>query len=333
MAENSVYQQLAEMIAREDEVGMPLMPSLVKVVSLQFTPEEAALALNVHISGGTLSQLAERTGLQPATLKAKLLRMADHGTIVYDPADEDPVYRVVGMVAGGLTETGLWGGIRFPYTVELGKAASILLKDHSETALAQLGFGYTPVWAAQDALPDDALPSESLAEAIKEAGHWSVSPCPCRLSRALVDPTNPCKHILSTCMHTGALSRWAVKHGMARELTYEQTLEQLRRCNEDGLVQTINIYGQICNCCTDCCAIFHTFKMGAPTFVPSPFAAKADQDLCNACADCSSRCPVDAIQVNGHAVVDQAACIGCGVCVPSCQTKAMALSRRVQAGQ
>ena len=97
----------------------------------------------------------------------------------------------------------------------------------------------------------------------------------------------------------------------------------------EWLGHTINIYGQICNCCTDCCAIFHTFKMGAPTFVPSPFAAKADEDLCNACGDCADRCPVDAIRVNGHAVVDQAACIGCGVCVPSCQTQAMALSRRL----
>ncbi len=328
MTNDSIYQQLAEMIAQEDEVGMPVMPSLVKILSLQFMPDEAALALKVRIAGGTLSELAERTTLDPAILKTKLLKMADHGTIVYDPAAEDPVYRVTGMVAGGLTETGLWGGIRFPYTVALGKAITTLMKDHAETALAKLGFGYTPVWAAQAALPKDASLSENLAEVIREAGHWSVSPCPCRFSHGLVESKDACNHMMETCMHTGALSRWAVRHGMARELTYEQALDQLRLCNEDGLVHTINIYGQICNCCNHSCAIFHTFKMGVPTFIPSPFTARTNPERCNTCAECSGRCPVNAIQVDGHTMVDAAACIGCGVCVPSCPTKAMSLVRR-----
>ncbi len=328
MTEKNVYEELAEMIGKEDVVGMPPTPSLLKLLSLQFTPGEAGLALRIHLSGGTLDELAGRTGIGKTQLKDRLLAMADKGTIVYDPAEEDPVYKVAGMTAGGLTETGVWGGIRFPYTVQLGMAMYTMLREHAELSLAKLGFGYTPVWAARAALPKDALPAEDLSEAIKGAGHWSVSPCPCRLTRALVDPGNACKHMLHTCVHTGALSRWAVKHGMARELTYDQMLQLLRECNEDGLVHTINIYGQICNCCSDCCGIFHTFKMGAPTFSPSPFVAQSDQETCNACGTCVERCPVGAVQVDGRAVVDGAVCIGCGVCVPTCKGKAMELTRR-----
>jgi electron transport complex protein RnfB len=328
VTDKNVYERLAEMIDKEDVVGMPPTPSFLKVLSLQFAPDEAELALQTHLSGGTLDELASRTGMGKTRLKDRLLTMADKGTIVYDPAEEDPVYKVAGMVAGGLTETGMWAGIRFPFSVQLGIAMHAMLREHAELSLAKLGFGYTPVWAAQVALPEDKLSGEDLSEAIRSAGHWSVSACPCRLARALVEPGKPCKHLLHTCVHTGALSRWAVKHGMARELTYEETLHLLRECNENGLVHTINIYGQICNCCTDCCAIFHSFKLGAPTFAPSPFTAQSDQETCNACGDCAERCPVGAIKVDGHAVVDSAICIGCGVCVPTCEQKAIKLTRR-----
>ena len=80
---------------------MPPTPSLLKVLSLQFTPEEAALAPQTHLSGGTLDELANRTGIGKTKLKNKLLTMADKGTIVYDPAEENPVYKVAGMTVGG----------------------------------------------------------------------------------------------------------------------------------------------------------------------------------------------------------------------------------------
>jgi len=134
--------------------------------------------------------------------------------------------------------------------------------------------------------------------------------------------------MMQTCVHTGALSRWAVKHGMARELTYDELVELLKECNEDGLVHTINIYGLICNCCNDCCAIFHTYKTGVPTFIPSPFVAQPDKGECIACGTCAERCPVNAIVVDESAIVDQDKCLGCGACVPACQTESIKLVRR-----
>ena len=328
MEEKGIYEQLAQMIGDEDVVGMPSTPAFLDVLRLQFTPDEAELALKIHLSGGTLDELSERLGMDKAKLYEKFMVMADKGTIIYDPADEDPVYRCVGMTAGGLTETGVWGGVRFPFTVELGKAVYRTMRDHSELALAKLGFPYTPVWAAKVALPVDATAEEDLTEAIKEAGHWSISPCPCRMARMLTTPEDPCQHMLYTCVHTGALSRWAVRHGMARELTYDEMVDLLRQTNEDGLVHTINIYGQICNCCEDCCGIFETFKMGAPTFIPSPFVARADSGTCIACGDCQERCPVDAICIDAFATVDAERCLGCGVCVPTCSTDTIKLVRR-----
>ncbi len=328
MAENDIYEQLARMIDDEDVVGMPITPAFLKLLRIQYTPEEADMSLKIRLKGGTLEELVKRTGMAQDKLREKLLKMADKGIIIYDPAEADPVYRAVGMTAGGLTETGAWGGVRFPFSVELIKAMHAVSKDYSEGALAKLGFAYTPVWAGMASLPEDIKPEENLAEAVKNAGHWSVSLCPCRMGRAMVTPKDPCSHIMETCVHTGALSRWAVKHGMARELTYDELVELLKKANEDGLVHTINIFGLICNCCNDCCPIFHTYFMGAPTFIPSPFMARADEEACIACGTCEERCPVHAITVDAFAVVDSEKCLGCGACVPTCSTEAIKLVRR-----
>lgn len=328
MKENDVYQQLADMIDEEDVVGIQKTPAVLKVLSLQFTPEEARLALQVHLAGAKLDEIAERSGIKKKKLKKLLNTMADKGTMFIEPGKEDPTYKVVGASAPGLTETGLWGNIKYPFTVELGKALHQVLKEWSEEKLCKLGFPFAPVWAGTLALPDDVQPSENLAEVIRDAGHWSVSPCPCRLSHWLVDPGNHCEHILETCIHTGDLSRWAVEHGMARELSYDEVVELLRECNRDGLVHTLDINSVICNCCDDCCAIFHGHKLGAPTFIPSPFMAQVDEETCDACKTCAERCPVGAIEVDDFSSVNQDICIGCGVCVPTCKTKSMRLVRR-----
>jgi electron transport complex protein RnfB len=320
MAESEVYDQLAEMINKEDIVGVPKTPAFLKLLSLQFTP-----------TGGTLDEIATRSGIGKGKLKEMLNTMADKGTIYIEPGKKDPLYKVVGSAAPGFTETGLWGNIKYPFTVELGKTMYQFLKEWAEEKLCKLGFPFAPVWAAIDALPEDAQPSENLAEVLKGAGHWSVSPCPCRLSHWLVDPCNHCDHILETCIHTGDLSRWAVEHGLAREITYDELVALMRKCNEDGLVHTLNINSCVCNCCNDCCAIFHGQNLGVKVFLPSPFMAQVDQDTCDACGTCADRCPVSAIEVNDHATVNDDICLGCGVCVPTCTTQSIRLVRRSKA--
>jgi len=328
MTEMKIYQKLADMIDEEDIVGMAKTPALLRLLSLQFSPDEAQLALHVHLTGGTLNEIADRSGIAKKKLKKMLDTMADKGTVYIEPGKDDPMYKVVGSAAPGLIETGLWGNIKYPFTVELGKAINQVLKEWSEEKLCKLGFPFAPVWAGMAALPDDAQPSENLAEVLKEAGHWSTSPCPCRLSHWLVDPGNHCEHILETCIHTGDLSRWAVEHGMARELTYDELVDLLKKCNEDGLVSTLNINNCVCNCCDDCCAIFHGQNLEVQVFLPSPFMAQVDTETCDACETCADRCPVGAIEVNDHAVVDQEKCLGCGVCVPTCTTESIKLIRR-----
>jgi len=326
-----VYEELADMYEQEDPAGIggPKTPVFLKVLKLQFAKEEAKLALQVRFAGGKLDEISERTDIKKEKLQKIFYRMADKGTVFYDPEEDDPTYSIVATAAPGVTETGMWSGIRFPYSTELGKAIYEYLKEWSEQKLCTLGMPFAPVWAAEKTLPDDALPSENLVEVLKEEGHWSISPCPCRISHWIADPGNHCEHILATCLHTGALSRWAVKHGMARALTFDEVAEFLEECNRDGLVHTLNIQNCVCNCCDDCCGIFHGQNLGHEVFVPSPFVARVDEKACKACKTCSKRCPVNAIAVDEFASVSQESCLGCGVCVPTCKPEAVKLVRRL----
>ncbi len=325
-----VYEDLADMYEQEDPAGIggPKSPAFLKVLNLQFTKAEAKIALQVRFAGGRLSEISEKTGVKKEKLEKMLYRMADKGTCFYDVDDDDPVYSIVGTAAPGITETGMWSGIRFPYSIELGKAIHQYLKDWSEAKLCTLGAPFAPVWAAENTLPDDVRPEESLVEALRGEGHWSISPCPCRTSHWIAEPGNHCGHMLATCLHTGALSRWTVKHGMSKELTFDEVIKFLEDCNKDGLVQTLNIQNCVCNCCSDCCGIFHGQNLGHEVFVPSPFMAQVDEKSCKACKICSKRCPVNAIEVDESAAVNMEKCLGCGVCVPTCKEEAVRLVRR-----
>jgi len=170
MADTDLYLQLIDMINKTDPhvIGIPNTPAMLKVLSLQFTPEEAKLALQIGTTGGTLSELSAKTGVDKAELKKKLETMGLKGTLWIDPDKEDPTYRVVGSCAPGLVETGLFGGIRYPYDPELGKNLYQALFDWVRDRLCPLGFTFAPVFADPWALPDDALPTENVLEILRK---------------------------------------------------------------------------------------------------------------------------------------------------------------------
>ena len=53
--------------------------------------------------------------------------------------------------------------------------------------------------------------------------------------------------------------------------------------------------------------------------------AKIDESKCNGCGACVEVCPVEAIKVDGKAVVDPEKCVDCGTCVDECPNKAISM--------
>jgi len=309
--------------------GISYIPSIMQVLRLQYTSKEAELAVKVGLKGIKLDEVQRRTGIDKQELNRMLNRMADKGTMWITPGEENPNYRSVGIGGPGLIETGAWGNIRFPYSVQLLKAMARFQREWATKAMPALGFPTNRVWPSPAALPDDAQPSDNVAEMMKQAGYWSVSTCSCRLPHWVAAPGHHCNHILETCLILGKMGRWCVEHGMAREISYDRAVDLLKRCNEDGLVHTYDPSWAICNCCADCCVFFVSLReTGANVLQRSNFVAHVDQKTCAACGTCADRCPVDAIVVDDFAVINKDKCLGCGVCFPTCATRSVCLVRR-----
>jgi electron transport complex protein RnfB len=327
MTEKDVYQQLFDKYARVPGVS-ETADSLMELLRLQFTPEEAELALKVGSRGRKLHEIQESTGIEKGNLRGMLNTMADKGTMWISPGQKDPDYKTIGIAGPGLLETGGWGNVRFPHSVQLMKALHKFQSDFSRECLPRINFP-VQVWLTPAALPDDADITENVAEMIKKAGYWGVSTCSCRLPHWVADPGNHCHHLLETRIFMGDMARWGVEHGMCREITYEGAVELLRKCNEDGLVHSYDPNDFICNCCSDCC-VFHVGirQTGAKLLQPSNFVAHIDDSTCQACGTCAERCPMGAIEVNDHASADKRKCIGCGVCFPTCSSNSIRFIRR-----
>ncbi len=327
MADKDIYRELFEMYA-PFKVEM-LADSMTELMRAQFTPEEAALAIKVGFAGGKLDEIQERTGIEKAKLRGMLESMAKKGTMWIDPGTDDPRYRTIGFGGPGLIETGGWGNIKFPNSVQIMKALHGLEVEVGKKWLPALGTPVTRVWLTPAAVPEDARPTENLAEMVKRAGQWGISTCSCRLPHWIADPGNHCTNPLETCMFMGEMVRWGLEQNMCREISYEEAMDTLRECNEAGMVHTHDPAEFVCNCCDDCCVFFVGIKeAGAKPLYPSEFIPVVDELGCDACCLCEDRCPVDAIEVEDIATVDLDKCLGCGVCFPTCPTESIEFARR-----
>lgn len=166
----------------------------------------------------------------------------------------------------------------------------------------------------------------------------AVYECGCRHARA-----NPC-HPTQVCMVVGQLFvDFVLEHNpqSSRRLTQSEALELLREEHERGHVHSawfkdamLDRFYSICNCCKCCCAGIESMtKYGVPMLASSGYIAQVDETLCAACSTCEDSCPFDAIQVDGKAVVNWEACMGCGVCIGQCPNKAMSQVRDERKGE
>ncbi|MEW8959480.1 MAG: 4Fe-4S binding protein [Moorella sp. (in: firmicutes)] len=54
-------------------------------------------------------------------------------------------------------------------------------------------------------------------------------------------------------------------------------------------------------------------------------AVRVDEEKCTGCGSCVDVCPVEAITVDGVAVVNADECLECGTCVEECPNGALSL--------
>ena len=330
--EDTAYKRLAERLdalpngfpPTEDGVELRLLASL-------FTPEEADVAAQLRLTPESVTEIAERLGIEPRAARSalrKLLKgMARKGLIVARRTERGMAYAIMPFVVGiyemqaGRIDAELAEMFEAYYQQAFGQVLAVRPQVHRVVPVGES--------VRSDV---EVQPFESAAQIVDHAQAWGVLDCICRVQKALVG--DPCDHPVDVCMAFSETPGAFDHNPTIRALTREEAMATLRRAAEAGLVHSVSNTqqgtGYICNCCTCSCGILRGMAdLGiANVIARSAFVNTVDEASCIACGECVQACPFEALSLADVAQVDGVRCVGCGVCVLVCPVDALSLVRR-----
>ena len=312
---NDPYAGLAQALDKLPN-GFPATEEGLEIVLLKkiFDPEEAALAGNLRAAMEPVDRIAERCGQEVRSIRPRLLRMAKRGLAWFQEREGKPFFRlapfIVGIYEAQVQQMDVELASLFERYMAAGGARGIMTP---QPALHR-------VLPAQNVVKSEwVLPYDDVRLILAGAKTFSVRPCICRKEQALLG--HPCGYPLEVCLSFSGRER----PPQPEDLSREQALALLDRCEEAGLVHTVsNIQeglGYVCNCCGCCCGILRFVnELGlASSVAQANYFAVIDPNECQGCGICQERCQVHAIaEAHGVSEVRKERCIGCGLCVSGC---------------
>ena len=325
---SEVYQKLQEQLDQYS-VGFPVTESGVEMQILKklFTEEEAEMFLLLSMMLETPESVAQRTECDPGPVAALLNQMADKGLIFRWRRGDTVKYGAVPFVLG-----------IYEYQLKtMDREFARMFEDYLQGGFHKSVTEYNkplllrpiPVHRSVD-VSHPVFTYEDSRQIIENQKLIAVANCICQVQQSLID--QGCDKPREVCFSFGSAAQYYIDLGMGRQITNQEALEILHRCEEAGLVtqpaNTQNPAG-MCNCCGDCCPILRVIKKypRPVEMVSSNYYAAVDRDECVACETCLERCQMDAISIgeDDAAEINLDRCIGCGLCVTTCSTEALRL--------
>lgn len=193
------------------------------------------------------------------------------------------------------------------------------------------------------------VPLDLIKESLKKVSYIAgMDGCLCR-------EANDCKdydHNLG-CLFLGEAAKGVVKHGLARQFTYEEACQRVDQAAKAGLMgqavwieveqmlwgvrnDLMDHFLEICFCCPCCCIAMRLARNATSAerhrFHPSGWTAVPDLTKCVGCKKCGEEhngCPVEAISFgdDGKVIINQEACVGCGICKERCKPGAISIKQ------
>src|SRR4030042_189806 len=241
-----VYRKLQKQLDQYS-VGFPATASGVEIRILEklFTEEEAEISLYLSMSLETSDSVTERTNREPKAMAALLDRMANKGLVFRWCRNDTVKYSAIPFVLG-IYEYQLKSMDR-----ELAHMFENYLQEgfgKNLTALKPSILRTIPINRAVDVAHQVATYEDS-REIIKKQKLIAVANCICRVQQGLID--HRCDKPSEVCFSFGSAARYYIELGMGRQVTTEEALAILDRCEEAGLVsQPANVInpGGMGNC-------------------------------------------------------------------------------------
>ena len=344
MRRPEVYERLARHLGKLVS-GYPFRETLLDLLQESFSPEEAALVLAIPndlapLELVPLEEIAQAAGVEPEQARQVLEGLAGRGVLYSGTTTGGaPGYAHL-QVGYGMPQSFFWGGRE---DERARRMAGLVLKYFTVDTTREIyggrptkTFRYSPAALAVEAPRQGVLTGDMIQNVVEGAQKIAVAHCPCRMA-ARVLGRSECHHSLEVCFKYDEMAEFVVDRGLGRELSADEALAIMRRCEEEGLVHMVDNAAEgvkhTCNCCGHWCwnvGIIRRRKVPRDVLMASYFIRMTEEDECVGCEACEQVCPVDAVtMVDGVAKVDEDWCIGCGVCMVKCPTEAISLERRL----
>jgi ferredoxin len=347
MNSTPVYERLQQRLDR-NVTGAPDSPTLIEILRILFSVEDAELAARIPTRPTSIEQLAERTGMAADELEDKISDLARRGLVI-DLYHADRRFVSLAPVVIGFFE---FTFMRTRDDLPMKRLAELFEQYFYESdrfghAVFQ---GRTQIGRSlvhEDALPDgdhvEILDWERASHIVTSASAHAVSLCACRHKASHLG--HACDRPLETCLTLNDAAVSMARNGIARSIDVNEAMALLEQCRADGLAQTgDNVQrnvSYICNCCGCCCGMMQAIRtLGIKNaIVTSNWIVEIDAANCKGCARCADACPAGAITMasapgankkNLQATRDEELCLGCGVCHAACKNDALSMAPRGQ---
>ncbi len=322
MEQSQVYLSLAE------RLNFPQSRYLPRVFEKLFTPKEGEILLALPASS---QAIAQKFNMDEAAASKKLEELIVKGLVIPRTREGETEYSFVRTLlqfhdcsgiyeAAGAEYLDLWRQWRETEGWELCREWE------------RMPVPIMRVFPYRESIKEDSgvLPNEDLHAIVNSARAIAVVKCVCRLIM------KKCNNPLETCLTFDAAADFALRRGLGRKLSVEETLQIIQRCAKEGLVPSNANRPRVaamCFCCKDCCVFMDgILRYGYGLFAPSRYQALVAAELCNGCEACIELCPFNALEMQPDptsrepkAVVHTEKCYGCGVCGLNCPLEAIDL--------
>src|SRR5271157_5796580 len=187
------YEQLREILDSHPATA-PKTKSIDEILRTLFTPEEAAVAVNMSFKPKKAASIAKAAAISEDEAKKKLESMVGKGIIFSKAKDGEQLYGLVGLIPGVFEYPFMKGG-----GTSMHKRLAQLWEEYHQEALgASFAGNPTPlmrvVAVERSITPQDRVhPYEEVKHLINNSNYLALTQCACRVSVAKCDkPKDVC---------------------------------------------------------------------------------------------------------------------------------------------